>query len=70
MKNIFLITLFIFLLFGCETKTENSSQNIYTSDIDNLWIAYDKITTTKDTQQQAQYLENLFLSKKPMGKKA
>lgn len=67
-KRLFLI-LFVFSLLGFDNKTENIEQSIVTSDIDNFWEAYDQIITTKDTLQQIQYLQDLFISKASDGQK-
>jgi len=41
-----------------------------TTDIKNFWNAYDKITTTKDSLRQYQYLNTLFIEKGTPGLKA
>ena len=69
MKNIYLIVLLIFTLFGCNQKTDILNHNIITSDIDNFWNAYDKINATKDTIQQIKLLKTLFLDKASEGQK-
>ncbi|MDP2684470.1 MAG: hypothetical protein Q8P20_05440, partial [bacterium] len=70
MKNIILIVIAISIIYGCAPKIDKSNQNIITSDIDNYWIAYDKITSTKDTIQQAEFLSTLFLDKASVGQKS
>ena len=50
----------------CEKEKTN---NVITSDIANFWSAYDKITTTKDTILQLNYLKELFLNKGTIGLK-
>lgn len=67
MKNVLLT--FIFLvsiskLFG-QTNT-----NFITNDIDNFWTAYDKITSTKDSIQQYNYINQLYIDKGSIGLKA
>jgi hypothetical protein len=52
-------------LFG-----QDRNANVITSDIDNFWLAYDKITTTKDSATQYNYLNTLFLEKGTLGLKA
>lgn len=52
-------------LFGQVTK-----KNFVYSDIQNFWNAYDKIKTTKDSAQQYNYLNSLFLAKGTEGLKA
>ena len=51
-------------LFGQE-----SSQNFITSDIDNFWNAYDKITATKDRAEQLEQINKLFIEKGSPGLK-
>lgn len=46
------------------------AQNIITSDIDNFWTAYDKITQTKDSTLQYKFLDDLYFSKATEGLKA
>lgn len=46
-----------------------SSQNMITADIDNFWMAYDKIVTTKGNARQLEYLNNLFIKKGSPGLK-
>lgn len=69
MKNIYLIVLLIFILLGCNQKTDNLNNNIITSDIDNFWNAYDNVNTTKDSIQQIKLLKTLFLDKASEGQK-
>lgn len=70
MKNILLIAISTLLLHGCDSNPNNSNKNIITSDIDNFWIAYDEITTTKDTIEQAIFLKKLYLNKGTKGLKS
>jgi uncharacterized protein YjaZ len=62
------------LIFGLGIITTASAQqnspDFVTTDIDNFWQAYDKIVATKDTVQQYQYLNQLFLDKATPGQKA
>lgn len=67
MKNaIFLLS--ILLLFSCK-QTSIPKQEIQTTDIDNFWIAYDKITTETDTVKQLQIVNDLYISKGTQGLK-
>ena len=54
--------LFFSSTFGQTTK-------IFTSDIDNFWIAYDSVQTTKDTVKQLQFIQELYLDKATAGLK-
>ncbi|NEU07287.1 hypothetical protein GZH53_03080 [Flavihumibacter sp. R14] len=68
MKIIILTFLFIFSFtkfYGQETDPD-----FVTSDIDNFWTAYDKITATKDSSEQYYYLNTLFLKKASPGQLA
>ena len=66
MKKLLTLLLLVCLnsLFS-QTKAEFA-----TSDIDNFWIAFDKITTTTDTLQQYHYLNTFFIAKGSPGLKA
>lgn len=46
------------------------AQEIITSDIDNFWAAYDKITLVSDSSAQYKYLQTLYLDKASPGLKA
>ena len=59
---IILSILFFNSTFGQTTK-------IFTSDIDNFWIAYDSVQTTKDTVKQVQFIQELYLDKATDGLK-
>ena len=65
MKYKLVVLLFIFSSLIGRTKAQN--QNIITLDIDNFWIAYDKITTTKDTTLQKKYITKLYIEKGTIG---
>lgn len=60
MKNTFFI--FLIMFFVSKSFGQNNS-NVITSDIANFWSAFDKITTTKDTIEQYNYLNDLFIKK-------
>lgn len=53
-----------------KTLSQNTSENFITYDIDNFWIAYDKIISTKDTIKQYEYINKLFIQKGSEGLKA
>jgi hypothetical protein len=45
----------LLLIVSCITLQsfgQNATQKVFTSDIDNFWVAYDSIQTTKDSVQQ------------------
>ena len=48
---------------------QQGNQNFVTTDIDNFWAAYDKISSTKDSAAQYDYLNKLFLEKGSLGLK-
>lgn len=67
MKNIFLPIIFLV----CFSKLcSQTNSNFITSDIDNFWTAYDKITSTKDSVQQYDYINQLYIDKGSIGLKA
>lgn len=66
-KIITLLTIAV-ILSSCQTLKQGS--NIVTSDINNFWEAYDKITSTQDSILQNKYLDSLYLKKGTDGLKA
>ncbi|MDT3402633.1 DUF2268 domain-containing putative Zn-dependent protease [Mucilaginibacter terrae] len=68
MKYIFL---FAALLFGAQPSyAQQKPEVVIATDITNFWNAYDKITATKDSTQQLNYLNQLFINKGTPGLKA
>src|SRR5688572_25057068 len=68
MKRIFLIILSLSLTtlsFAQEFK-----QTFEATDIDNFWIAYDKINSTKDSALQLKFLKELYFDKGTLGLKS
>lgn len=59
----------LFIILATKSFGQNSKNFVY-SDIQNFWNAYDKIKTTKDSTQQYNYLNALFLNKGTEGLKA
>jgi len=62
---ILLLTLF---LVSCE-EVPKISQEIVTTDVDNYWLAYDKIIATQDSALQYQYINELYIEKATVGLK-
>lgn len=46
-----------------------SSAKIFTTDIDNFWIAYDSVQSTNDSSKQVQFIQTLYLDKASDGLK-
>ena len=67
MKRIVWMSVF---LFSFAQVFSQANSNFITSDIDNFWAAYDKITTTKDSTQQHNYINELYIDKGTIGLKA
>lgn len=68
MKYIFL---FAALVFGVQAShAQVKHEVVITTDVTNFWNAYDKITTTKDSAQQLNYINQLFINKGTPGLKA
>ena len=59
MKNTLLTTITACFFFTCVAN----AQKVFTSDVNNFWKAYDKITKTKDSILQKKLLEDLYFSK-------
>lgn len=58
-------SLCITILICCSLQT--IGQNVIWTDIDNFWVAYDKIIQTKDSVEQYKLLEDLYFSKATEG---
>jgi len=62
--------IFILLLFGitvsCQTAKKQQT-NVYTTDIDNFWIAYDLIVQESDSLKQIQLIDSLYIQKGSIG---
>ena len=61
---VFLFSLSIFSL------GQNTIQDVFTSDIDNFWNAYDSIQTTNDSLKQIGFIQTLYIDKGTKGLKA
>jgi len=68
MIKIFIIV-FSLVTLSLSSKTQKD-QNVFTSDIDNFWIAYDSIQTTNDSLKQIGFIQNLYINKGTKGLKA
>ncbi len=67
MKHIKIVSILIMCL-ALSCKDEESIL-IVSSDIDNFWVAYDKINATNDTILKQKYLEEHFIDKASIGQK-
>jgi hypothetical protein len=65
MIKIFVIS-FSLVTLSLSSKAQKE-QNVFTSDIDNFWIAYDSIQTTKDSLKQISFIQNLYIDKGTKG---
>lgn len=65
-----LIYVGIFLCLTTVIFAQKSKQVFVTNDIDNFWIAYDKIIATKDSAKQYSHLRELYLDKGTQGLKS
>ncbi|MEI6190567.1 MAG: DUF2268 domain-containing putative Zn-dependent protease [Chitinophagia bacterium] len=64
-----ILKLIFLLLFLSSTILGQSGTKIFTSDIDNFWIAYDSVKTTTDTAKQINFIQYLYLDKATSGLK-
>jgi hypothetical protein len=63
-------TLILCVLITTAASAQQSTTNFITTDINNFWTAYDKITSTKDSVTQYNYINQLFIDKGTPGLKA
>jgi len=59
------LTVVLSLLFTCAFAQGNSK--IYTSDIDNFWVAYDSIQHVEDFSDKLELINRLYISKGTKG---
>lgn len=62
--------LIVFSLFIFGNLFSQSSNKIFTSDIDNFWVAYDSIQKTNDYSKKISFINNLYINKGTKGLKA
>lgn len=67
MKKLFSLLAFFAITL---TSIAQGSQKVFTSDIDNFWIAYDSIQTTKDSLERIHFIQTLYIDKGTNGLKA
>ncbi|MFL5808907.1 MAG: hypothetical protein ACJ749_05255, partial [Flavisolibacter sp.] len=60
----FLLSIFI------SVSAQNNEQKVFTSDVDNFWIAYDSVQASNDSLRQIQLIKNLYIDKGTEGLKA
>ena len=64
------LLLIVLISFSYSTNILGQAQTkIFTSDIDNFWIAYDSVKTTTDTSKQKEFIQRLYLNKATSGLK-
>ncbi len=66
MKKTLILLIIVITLTNCQNR-KPLAQNVVTTDITNFWIAYDKITSTRDTILQYKYLDSLYFQKGTIG---
>jgi hypothetical protein len=64
------LCLIILPFFTTWAFCQSSNQKIISTDINNFWAAYDKISATKDSVLQIQYIKELYLDKGTDGLKS
>lgn len=62
--------IFLLLVLPNLTFSQTTLQKVFTQDIDNFWIAYDSIRSTKDNTKQIDYINRLYIAKASDGLKA
>jgi len=66
MKTRFLLAFSLLLFCSLKSKTQDTNK-VFTTDIDNFWIAYDSIQTTNDSLRQIQFIKELYIDKGTKG---
>lgn len=63
MNRLFLTVMCAVLSIACQQSSTTNNTNVFTSDIDLFWTAYDSIRSTNDSLKQAHFLKTLYLDK-------
>ncbi len=63
------IKLLVIAIFSAQFLFGQSSVKIFASDIDNFWIAYDKVIKLNDTTEQKRIIQELYMDKATEGLK-
>ncbi|HWJ26635.1 MAG TPA: hypothetical protein VNS32_08830, partial [Flavisolibacter sp.] len=59
-----IVIIFVFLpLSLIALGQQKKNQEVFTSDIDNYWKAYDSCEKTSDSLQQLHYIQTLYIDK-------
>lgn len=65
-----IIPLFLCFFIFNVAFAQSQSNSVITTDIDNFWVAYDQISSTKDSSEKYKFLDQSFISKGTPGLKA
>ena len=57
----------VLVFFWSSNSFSQTSNVIFTSDIDNFWIAYDSIKTTDNADKKLAFIRNLYIEKGTKG---
>ncbi|OUJ72434.1 hypothetical protein [Hymenobacter crusticola] len=68
MKQI--ISLLLFSLSSCLAVVAQRKQQVFFTDVNNFWVAYDSIRSTTDSLKQIQYIKKLYIDKGTPGLRA
>ena len=69
-KRLISVVLLLSLHFNISFCQSETNQKVFTEDIQNFWIAYDSIKSTKDSLKQIQFIQTLYIDKGTEGLKA
>ncbi len=69
MKKYSIIVLLCFMAASFEVAI-GQKQKVFTQDIDNFWVAFDSIQTTKDKQKQLEFINKYYIDKGTPGLRA
>jgi hypothetical protein len=65
-----LVTVLLFITLNASAQPAASTTRVFTTDIDNFWVAYDSVQTTTDSLQQLHFIQTLYVDKGTPGLKA
>ena len=67
MNRLLLMTMLATLYMACQQPSSSGNTNVFSSDIDLFWTAYDSIRSTNDSLKQAEFLKVLYFDKASVG---
>jgi hypothetical protein len=67
-RNVFsILALFLYFLMDSATVHGQAERNVFISDVDNFWIAFDSIQTVHEKDRQIQVMQSIYIDRGTYG---